>query len=230
MSWYNSIAKRIGKWIAPAYFSDSNPYAKLETDAKSLQIKVATTKDQYGATNKICINIRILYPRAKPGHNLDTAELFCAWLYVALQWLKEDISSPSIEIRDIRIDARGRTSTKDDIFADIRDKNCLIIIVLSKESIEKKNEDGSGAYKHEYLIEEIELINELIKSKDKNEHLFLPLYLCNPDNLFSDEMIRPLKGLGSPVGNPYNEVIHGYENKLIMETIKGIIGDYNAYH
>lgn len=226
MSWYNNIAKRIGKWVAPAYFSDSNPYAKLENDPKSLQIKVATTKDQYGATNKTCINIRILYPRAKSGNNLDTVELFCAWLYVALQWLKNDISSPSIEIREIRIDARGR-STENDILADIRDKNCLILIVLSKESIKK---DGSGTYKHKNLIKEIELINEIIKTEDKNEHLFLPLYLCNPNILFSDEIIRPLKVLGAPPGNPYNEVIHGYEKKLIMETIKGIIDGYNAYH
>lgn len=174
MSWFDRIAKIIGRWIAPDYFPKPGPIVELDIDAKVHEAKIATTKEQYGVLTKT-IDIRILYPECQG--ELKVADIYSELIYARLQLLKEQSMQSGYDpifknIGEIRKSYQDGSSTYQ-IEMDIQNKNCFVIIVLTKDcaSINKK-----GAYIHDYFMHEMNLVKQTAEKNYKN-NLFYVFYI-----------------------------------------------------
>ena len=146
-----------------------------------------------GNTQKI--DIRILYPRGKDDGSLLLSDILAVLITVCLEKLKGETNGRII-VGDVKIDRKGG-SRKDTIFKDIRDPNCYIIIILSKDVARKSN--------HQAFEDELNEVLQVLENKSKPEKMFLPIYMCSREKLkLKSETIKKILELvteGEPLIN-----------------------------
>lgn len=115
---------------------------------------------QIGYPNQVSY-IRILYPRRTNHDELNVAELFSVILWDTL----DDYKSLYV-----KIDRKSDESISE-IIEDIRRRDCLILIVITKDSL--------NTNKHRNYHYELEECKHLISTNKKNKKLFLPILLSS---------------------------------------------------
>ena len=129
-------------------------------------------KGQLGIQNFIS-QIRILYPRSNNRADLSVSDLFSVILWDVLETELDKKHSIKIKID------RNTYSDEETIMNDIRRTDCLIIIVLTKEGLNKE--------KHPFFCKEIEECGNILTYNKKRKILFMPLLLCLLDSIDEDE-------------------------------------------
>lgn len=166
-----------------------------------------------GCTTSIT-DIRILYPRGKNNEDLCVGDLFSVVLWHTL--VKKGMS--------VKID-RGKgisNVSHNAIKNDIHRKNCLIIMVITRDGINKFN--------HYNFYNELKECNKAILEEDKSTDLFLPILLCSPDSIdeYGKKMynnlikINNLNRIEDFMGSSLNEGFIPFQ-KHIYRSIQRII-------
>lgn len=124
-------------------------------------------KNQIGFKNAIS-QIRILYPRCETRADLTVSDLFSVILWDVLD--SEFRKDPSINIKIDRDDSINNSN--DAIMRDIRSEDCLIVIIITKEGLDKDN--------HPTFFKELKECHRVISHNEKNKRLFIPFLLCSP--------------------------------------------------
>lgn len=134
-------------------------------------------ESQIGCPNKI-VFIRILYPRCAVETHINVAELFSVILWDTLDNYRNKFV--------VKID-RKLDEIPSEIIADIRRKDCLVLIVVTEESFNQE--------KHPNYHIELQECKRLIIDKAKDIKLFLPILLLSAkDSVAKEELLYELLG------------------------------------
>lgn len=120
------------------------------------------------------VNIRILYPHHGDNEFLNLSDLFCFLLYHSILRHKHNLKR-RYAIGEVCMDRQSEGDNKFNVWADIINPVCIVMMILSSEDIDETS--------HETYYEELIKCKEVIENKSKSAQMFFPIFLCDMEQL-----------------------------------------------